>query len=127
MSPAATATVRAAAGLVCGRAACVTGRSCAFRPSAARARQHLVTEPGAIALRLRHGQAAHDAVQKALREGGSRAIGVAQRLRALPVARDCWSQTDLPSIIGGGSGFSSVQFQPVFSIMKSSKSQEATA
>lgn len=61
MSPAAPATVRAAAGLVCGRAACVTGRSCAFRPSAARTRQHLVTELGGIALRLRHGQAAYDA------------------------------------------------------------------
>ena len=32
-----------------------------LHPSAARARQHLVTELGGIALRLRHGQAAYDA------------------------------------------------------------------
>ena len=32
-----------------------------LHPSAAHARQHLVTELGGIALRLRHGQAAYDA------------------------------------------------------------------
>ena len=36
---------------------------------------------GCAALRLRHGQAAHDAAQKVLCEGSGRVIGVAQRLQ----------------------------------------------